>query len=188
MLKLLFSIFSLIFLAYLLLPAPSKIEDFSSLPDSVKSEEPGDTIQNPNISAYFSDLYRSEVIPFYKNDFNQKFSYFGINLPFTRLNHPPEKAVEVIRPYQQSYYLEELVHPMRESLYINGWEPYDEKGNKRYKYSHGLVVNGREFISKTTLRYYPSPLWIRLVGWAGVMLAILFLYQLARRSLKEKYV
>ena len=48
-------------LVYLLVPGPSKIEDFPPLPTSTKSALEGDTIQNPNIAAYYSN-FRSNIL------------------------------------------------------------------------------------------------------------------------------
>src|SRR3989344_6329430 len=175
--KYIFFLFSIILLIYLLLPGPTSVENFPPLPNSLKSTEPGDTTQNPNTSAYFSDYYREKVIPFYKNEFKNHFIYFGIKMPNLELNHPPQYASEVIRPYQQSYYLEEFVHPLRESLYINGWEPYDEAGQPRFKYSHGIVVENQAFNTKTTIKYYASPIWVRLVIWVGIALSIVLIFK-----------
>jgi hypothetical protein len=78
-------------LTYLLWPGPSKIEDFPPLPDSLRSDEPGDTIQNPDNAAFFSNLRRKNVISFYK----EQFSYlhiFGIKIPPLNTNQPPEEA------------------------------------------------------------------------------------------------
>lgn len=184
-LKYTYIIFVLLLLVYLLLPAPTKVEDFNPLPDSLKSKEPGDTIQQPHIAAYFSDFYRRDVIPFYMDDFKDKFKFFGISLPFVRLNHPPEYASEVVRPIVQSYYLEEFVYPLRESLFVSGWEPYDETGRPRFKYSHPINIDNQPFKTKVTVRYYPSAWWVRFITWMGIVLAIPALYYLYGRVLTK---
>lgn len=178
MIKILFFIISFFLLIYLLLPGPNSVNQFPPLPNSVKSTEPGDSDQNPNTAAYFSDLYRQNVIPFYKEAFSKNFVYFNIKMPYLRLNHPPQYASEVIRPYQQSYYLEEFVHPLRESLYVNGWEPYDEAGKARFKYSHGIVIDQVAFKTKTTIKYYDSPIWVRVLVWMGITVFIFLLFQM----------
>lgn len=185
MIKIIFFTFSLLLLVYLLLPGPSRVEEFAALPNSLKSTEPGDTTQNPNTAGYFSNFFRIDVIPFYKVEFNKHFVYFGLQMPFIRLNHPPQYASEVIRPYQQSYWLEEFVHPLRESLYINGWEPYDEKGNLRFKYAHGIEINHATFKSKTTIKYYYSPLWVRILVWFGIIMAIYLIYRMFIKMVKK---
>lgn len=182
-LKYTYIILVLLFLVYLLLPGPSSVEEFEPLPDSLKSTEPGDTIQQPNIVGYFTIYFRKDVIPFYITDFKDKFKYFGFSLPFVRLNHPPEYASLVVRPVIQSYYLEEFVHPLRESLFVNGWEPFDEMGRRRFRYSYVINVEGRHFLTKVNLRYYPSPIWVRLVTWLGIVLAFPALFFLYRKAL-----
>ena len=185
MLRIIYIAFSILLLIYLLLPAPTKVDEFSALPDSLKSDEPGDTIQQPNIAAYFSNFYREDVIPIYIADFKDKFKFFGIRVPFVRLNHPPEYASVVVRPVVQSYYLEEFVHPLRESLFVSGWEPYDGFGKPRFKYSHPINVEGRHLETKVTLRYYPSSVWVRLITWVGIVLSIPALFYLYRKALAE---
>lgn len=187
MIKYIFGTFSLLFLIYLLLPGPVYVEEFPALPSSLKSKEPGDTYQNPNTVAYFSDYFRADVIPFYLEEFRKKFRYLGLSLPFIRLNHPPQYAQGVIRPHIQSYYLEEFVLPLRESLFVSGWEPFDELGRKRFGYSHGIIVEGRPFKTKVTLKYYTSPLWVRILVWSGMMIFTVCLYRLYQETLKQRY-
>lgn len=187
MLKICYYIFALVFLVYLIFPGPTRVEEFAQFPNSLKSDEPGDTTQIPNVAAYFTQNFRVDIIPFYKQEFSNKFSFLGLNMPFIRLNHPPLYAGEVIRPYQQSYYLEEFVHPLRESLYVNGWEPYNELGRARFKYSHPIAVQGESYKTKVTLRYYVSPIWVRLVIWLGVVSSVFLLFKVAKKALKENY-
>lgn len=184
--KPLFLILSGLFFLYLLLPGPTKVEQFSPLPNSYKSQEPGDTTQIPNVAAFFTDLSRKEVTSFYYQNFKEVFSFLGINLPIVKLNYPPQAAHDVIRPYQQSYYLEELVYPLKGSLYINGWEPFDEQGNKRYPFSHPITIGDKPYKAKVTIRYYPAPLWVRLVTWGGVVISTLLLYKLSKKIRSER--
>lgn len=165
----------------MMLSGPTRVEQFSPPVDSLKSTEPGDTVQIPNTEAFFTYFYRKDIIPFYKKDFGSKFNYFGVNLPFLTLNYPPQYANEAIRPYILSWYLEEFVHPLRESLYVNGWEPYDEQGNPRLKNVHGIVIEDRSFDTKITLRYFYSPLWVRIIVWLGIVLSIALLFKLYKR-------
>lgn len=185
MIKTIYFTFSLLLLTYLLLPGPALVAQFSPLPNSLKSDEPGDTFQNHNATAYFSDFFRKDAIPFYKKDFLDKFTFLNFSLPFIELNHPPETASLIIRPYQQSYYLEELVHPLRESLYINGWEPFDEAGKRRFSYSHGIVAGGKPFNTKTTLKYFTSPLWARIIVWFGIITTTYLLLHLIEKAKKN---
>lgn len=175
--KIVLGILSLLFLVYLLMPGPTSIKDFSPLPDSVKSTEEGDTIQVPNVSAYFSNFFRPIVIPFYKQEM-QKNTLFPF--PPLELNYPPEFAFTAIKDQTQSTYLEEFVYPLRESTFVNGFEPFYENGRPKYLGATQIVVNQRVFNSKTTLRYYPSSLWARMVVWLGVNISIFLLWKLIR--------
>src|SRR5258708_3548859 len=126
----------LVGLFYLLLPGPTKISDFPPLPGSLKSTEAGDTWQNPNNVAYFSKWWRSDVTAYYRKEYQKlncpdtglkiinPFCY----LPPIRLNRPPEEAYQYIRDQQQSTYLEEFTYPLRDSIFVNGFEPFDKNG------------------------------------------------------------
>src|SRR6185503_20107129 len=99
--KIIFIIFSVLLLVYLILPGPANIGDFPGLPNSVKSTLSGDTVQIPNIAAYFSFNYRSKVIPVYEQAFRNKTLF-----PFEplRLNYPPEFAYTAIKDQTHSTY------------------------------------------------------------------------------------
>lgn len=133
---------------YLLLPPPSPLP---SLPASLKSDEPGDTWQIPGIEAYYTDLTRDEVIHFYQSHYSSS-SLFNIPLVTYRLDHPPEYAKQLIRQTQQASFFEEIVHPMRESLFVNGYEWQNDpftKPDRRAK--NKMIVKGKEYNSKITL-------------------------------------
>lgn len=181
MIKTLFIVFSAVLLIYLLLPAPTKVKEFNALPDALKSDEPGDTYQVSGSIAYFTNFRRLDLIPFYFNIFNNKSSFFEIPLPVIRLNYPPEHAREVIRPYIQSWYIEEFIHPFRESLYVSGWEPFDEQGVRRNNQSYGIEVNGKAFSTKINLKYITSPLWTRLVTWFMITISFYLLFRLSKK-------
>jgi hypothetical protein len=176
--KILFSLFSLAFLIYLVLPGPRGISDFPSLPDSTKSTLEGDTIQIPNVAAYFSENYRDFVIPFYSNSYQKK-----TIMPFRplRLNYPPEFAFTAIKDQTQSTYLEELVYPLRDSLFVNGMEPFDKDGNTRWVGAGKFRQDGQGFSTKVTLRYYPSAIPVRFIVWLGINLSFIFLWRFSRR-------
>jgi len=145
---------------YLLLPPPPAFPD---LPNSLRSTLPGDTVQIPGVSAYFTDLDRQTVISFYEENFSRS-SFLGIKLPTFRLNHPPERAKQIYVDTMRSYYLEEIIHPFRESVYVNGFEWEKDvftAPEKRIK--NKLLVGDQEFKSKVTLmRKSNNPLitWI----------------------------
>lgn len=137
-------VFGILFLAYLFLSSP-KFPD--PPPHAVQSMEDGD-LESPLRRAYFTNYTREQVIAHYKNQFRY--------LPFIlELNYPPEDAQTLIRDQARSYYLEELVHPFRESLYVNGFiatKPQDE-----------INYKGVHYEEKITIKYVPSNLSVRVV-------------------------
>ncbi len=170
--KILVIVLSILFLAYLLLPPPSNLPP---LPDSVKSSEPGDTIQVPNVVAYYSNWSRKEVTDFYYRHYSRS-SLLQIPLPTIRLNHPPEMARLVIRDQILTSYLEEFVHPFHGSLYVSGWEPdvyFAENQPQRNK--HQIFLGETKYFSKTTLRTFQSSLVAR-VGMFLVTGLLVFLW------------
>ena len=82
----------------------------------------------------------------------------GIEIPSYRLSYPPEEAYSIIRDQTRSVYLEEIVHPFRESFYVNGFVPKVEKDDIWYK--------GVHYDQKITVRYVPSDKNIRIVVFA----------------------
>jgi len=158
--KIFFILILLLGTVYLVLPAP---DNFPGLPDAVKSIEPGDTTQMANVSAYYTDLSRKEVLDFYFNYFSRS-PFLNIPLISYKLNHPPERIREVLRGTQQSTYVEEIVHPFRESVFVSGFEwnndpftpPWAQKQNI-------LIVNGKTYQFKVTVFYQTSSIWMRLI-------------------------
>jgi hypothetical protein len=160
--RLLYLVFSLALLCYLALPAPSMP---APLPDSVKSDEPAD-LESPFRVGFYTDLTREEVISYYKSQFSYS-PLLGIEFPSFRLNYPPEEAQTLIRDQTASTFLEELAHPGRESLYINGYEPKVDQ--------NPVVAVGRPWKQKVIIRYVRSVSFVRLA--VGV-LALMVLYML----------
>lgn len=147
----LLGIFVLILLAiYLILPVPQFPSD---PPGTLLSTEPADT-ESIYRRAYYSNQSRSEVIGYYRQTFAPSYVF----LPFSqiRLNHPPEFAYELIRDQTRSSWLEELVHPLKDSIYINGYYPT--------KPTDQININGVHYIAKITVRYIPSHYLARLTG------------------------
>lgn len=172
-------------LIYLVLPGPSKIEDFTPIPDSTRSNLDGDTWQNPNIVAYFSDFRRVDITQFYRQQLGDKY-FFGKFIPPIRLNHPPEAAYTYIRDQQESTFLEEYIYPFRESLYVNGYEP--EVENRMFKKPSNFVGNHVwyeevPFNSKATLRFYPSNPISRVIIYLGIWAVTITLFKLYRKVL-----
>lgn len=156
LLTLFFYSFILLFLMYLILPSPSEPPP---LPDSRKSTEPGDTGQIEGLfAAYYTNLTRSQVISYYQNYFVHS-SFGEIPLLNFRLNHPPEYAWQVLRNTEHSSFLEELVHPFRESWFINGYEPLKDPFRKEGQKLANFEFDGKVYSLKIqVLRKDSNPL------------------------------
>jgi hypothetical protein len=141
--RIFFPLFSILFLAlfvYILLPSPS----FPLPPqDALQSKEPADS-ETPLRRAYFTNLTREEAMKHYLNQFN-----WGL-----RLNYPPEESAILIRDQTKSTFLEEIVHPLRESIYINGYEPKEPQ--------NAINIAGLSWRQKIIVRYVPSNVLVRI--------------------------
>ncbi|HLD91985.1 MAG TPA: hypothetical protein VI795_01165 [Patescibacteria group bacterium] len=155
--KIIFLLVSVLLFIYVF---PKSPEFPRELPNSVQSFEPAD-VETPLRRGYYTNLTRQEVIEHYEREFNKGFFYVF------RLNYPPEEAQTIIRDQTKSSFLEEIVHPLRENLYINGFEPKTEE----YK----LMINGVHWNQKIIVRFVPSPLWIRLVVIILTIVSLLLL-------------
>lgn len=162
-------IFNLAAVYYLLLPFPS----LPTLPNSLTSDLPGDTTQIANVSAYYTNSSRADVIGFYQKLFPK---YFTIHL-----NHPPERAKDVIRDTTQSYYLEEFILPFKGSLFVNGYEWQNDVFTKPEKRAaNKLIFKDQLFNAKITLKTYPVSIPKRLLAFFATEIAfglIIFLYR-----------
>lgn len=139
----------LVFLVYLLLPTP----DFPiQPPDSVQSLEDADT-ETPLRRAYFTNFSREEVLAHYQRQFASS-AFLGIPQITYRLNYPPEDAYALIRDQTRSTFLEEIVRPFRESLFVNGFKPSQAKDDIWYK--------GVHYEQKITVGYAPSSSLVRV--------------------------
>lgn len=145
------------FLALLAYVIPASPDFPGPLPDALQSKEPADS-ETPLRRAYFTNATRREVMAHYQNEFK---GY--------RLNYPPEEAQTLIRDQTRSTFLEEIVHPLRESLYVNGFEPKDPKD--------AIEIEGRPWRQKIIVRYVPSNVFVRLLvttlSAIGVVLLLL---------------
>lgn len=180
-------------LIYVILPVPTKIEDFSPFNPSLKSNLEGDTIQNPNIAAFYSDFRRDYITKYYKNAF-EKLQLLGILLPAMTINHPPELAYTYVRDQQFCTFLEEYYYPLRESFFVCGYEPLIHnrmlKRNSSELGNHIIVrdqITGEEvfYDSKTTIRYYPTNPLARIIVYVGIWIIAFYFYQLFKKSWKE---
>jgi len=157
------------FLAILYLVSP--IPQIPDLSNSAKSDEPGDTIQIPNVSGYYTNLSRTEVINFYKANYNGLFRI--------RINHPPEKSKQIIKDTIQSYYLEEFVLPFKESLFINGYEWQNDVFTKPEKrIVNRLLFKGKEYQTKITIKTFPVPISNRLISFFFIEIVVFILIKI----------
>ena len=156
---------------YLLLPSPSVPPP---LPDSLKSTEPGDTVEIPGLFAYYTNLSRGEVIAFYQKHYS-KSRFLGIPLITYRLNYPPEYVDWAIRDTIHTSYLEEIIHLLRESFYINGYEPVNDPFVKPSDRQAGFEIDGQNFTAKVTVAPKKSNPILRIVVFGGIILALVFL-------------
>ena len=162
--SILYVLFSAIFLWYLAIPGPT----FPTPPsDASISHEPGDT-EDPLRRAYFTNFTREEVMANYKNQF-EKSTLFGFKIPTYRLNYAPEEAQSIIRDQTRSTFLEEVVHPFRESVFINGFEPKEAKD--------AVVINAVQWRQKITVRFVPSGLIVRLVVGLLTVIMVFVLFR-----------
>jgi hypothetical protein len=162
---------ALLALVYLLLPAPAEPPP---LPESTKSNLPGDTVEIPHLYAYFTNLSREEVMAFYQEHYSRS-RFINLPLPSLKLNHPPEYTWVVIRDTEPSSYLEEIVHPFRESFYINGYEPANDPFVEASQRRPTLIYDGQEYkVKVVVLPVYSNPL-IRILLLLAVMAVLVFL-------------
>lgn len=124
-------------------------------PGSIQSTEPADT-EDPLRRAYFTNYTREQVIAHY----TAQLAY----LPVLRLNYPPEEAKFYIRDQTRSWYLEELVHPLRSSVFINGYIPQTAE--------YTIYVDGVQYAQKITLRQVPSSRPVRILVYALIPLCV----------------
>lgn len=160
--KLLFLVLCAVVAVYLVLPSP----DFpDNPPNSIQSTEPGDT-ESIYRRAYYTNSTRDEIMSHY---FNQ-FGGWGI-----KLDRPREEAPTVIRDQTRSSYLEEFVHPGRESLYVNVFVPILAKDQ--------INIDDVHYLNKVTVRLIPSPPIGRLTVLVMTAMAIVALaHEYARKK------
>lgn len=164
----------LIFFGYLVLPNPTFP---TPPPDALQSNEPADT-ETPLRRAYFTNYDRQQVLDWYKSQF-EKSSFLGIPLPTYLLNYPPEDAQTIIRDQTRSSYLQEVVHPFRESVFINGFGAASAKDT--------IFIGGVVWKEKITVRFVPSSMVLRVLIFAGTVGAVYFLFEAYRKVLNFKH-
>lgn len=166
-LKLILAIVAFLVCFYFLVPSPCQPPP---LPQSVKSTEPGDTVEIPGLFAYYTNLSRDEAISFYERHYTRS-SLLSLPLFAYRLSYPPEYAWVAIRDTIHSSYLEEIVIPLRESYYINGYEPAKDPFKKEGERSgKGFEIEGKEYRMKVTVLPVRSHLFSRFFVLFGIIL------------------
>ncbi len=174
-LKIFFAVFCITGILYLALPG----NDFPDPPpDSLQSQEPAD-LETSLRRGYFTNLTREEVLSWYERQFDHT-SFLGIRLPTILLNYPPENAQTLIRDQTGSTFLQEFVHPFRESLYINGLKPPSENNKPTF------FVEGKLWQQKIIIRYVPSSIWIREGLFIAAMAMAVVIYNAFAKSLRRK--
>jgi len=163
--SILYLVFAILFLVYLCFPGPLFP---TALWDFKVSTQPADQ-ESLLRRGYYTNLTREQLMSHYAGEFE-----WGI-----RLNYPPEEAKTLIRDQTKSSFLEEIVHPMRESLFINGYKPS--------AYEEVLVVDGVRYESKVIVKYVNSNIFLRLsvgLGILGVLWILVREWRKAINSLK----
>ena len=151
--KIIYLFFCFIGLIYLVIP----LSDFPLPPkDAILSEEPADTETHLR-RAYFTNYSRDEVLSHYQ-------SLFGGYL----LNYPPEESKILIRDQTRSTFLQELVVPFKKSLFINGFEPSDEKD--------AIFIKGQSWKQKIIVKFVPSLMVVRI--FVFILTSIVFWFVL----------
>lgn len=159
-----FIIFYLLGAIYLVVPHPLEAPSLSD----TQSTEPGDTWQNPNQKAFFTNKNRSRVLLELQDKF--ALNIFGFKYKGFRLNYRPEEAGVLVRDQIMTYYLEEISHPFRESIFVNGWDPTKLK-------LPIININGNEYLYKVTLRPVNSNPVARVVVWTLIFPALFLIYK-----------
>lgn len=168
--KILFVIVNFVFILYLISPIPT----LKDLPNSVKSTLPGDTTQLKNVTGYYTNLSRTEVMKFYQSFYQSIF--------LIRLNHPPEKSKEIFRDTMQSYYLEEFIIPFKESLFINGFEWEKDVFTKPEKrLANKLIYNNITYPSKINTKIFTTSIYTRLTVFFVIEIGVYLIFLCYRR-------
>ena len=166
--KILYVIFAFGYIIYLVLPNSSFPQ---AQTNSIQSNEPAD-IESDLRRAYYTNLSRTEVLNYYEGLFSKN-TIVRIKLPTYRLNYPPEESRTIIRDQTRSTFLEEIVNPLRESVFINGFEPKDAQ--------YEININGVHYRQKVIVRFVKSSTWIRLVVGAATLGLTYLLYMEFRK-------
>ncbi len=149
-------------IVYLVQPIPQ----LPILENAILSNEEGDTWQNPNQRGYYTNLTRSQVLNQVQT--KSQIQIFGWKVPNYRLNYRPEEAHELIRDQLKSNYMEEIVYPLRSSIYVNGWEPKNSPfyAGKPEKEIPDISIYGVPYEAKITFKPNNSHVIARILFWS----------------------
>lgn len=156
------------------------------LQNSIKAEESGDQVVPIGVTSFYTDFGRKEVVKFYAETFSR--SYF-LNLPLLtyQLTHPLERAKELLGEKQKATYVEEIIHPLKASLFISGYEWENDPFVPKIEMERNkIIVEGKVFKAKVTLYYQEAPVVVRLFVFLGTNLAAL-LVALAFKSIYDSF-
>ena len=171
----------IIFIAFNILAVGYLIRDNPTLPDlinSVKSDLPGDTVQIPNVSAYFTNMTRTEVMNFIK-----LITTDSLESILTILQ---KEAKEIIVNTIPSYYFEEFILPFRGSLYVNGFEWESDVFTKpENRVKNKLIFKEKEYKSKITIREFPVSIPRRLISFFFTEISIIIIFYLIKSAYKK---
>src|SRR3989304_7623866 len=162
--RIIYCSFAILLLLYLFLPN----QPFPEPPDYfLQSYEPAD-VESSLRRGYYNDSKRQDVINYYRTKFDS-FSFFGENFQIFsfNLNYPPEDSQNLIRDQTRSTYLEELVHPLRESFFINGFEPARDNDQ--------IFINDHNYCQKTIVKKVETGLLERVVVGVTALISIYIL-------------
>ena len=161
--------FNIFAVYYLLSPIPP----LPDLTNSIKSDLPGDTVQLKNVSGYFTNQSRTQVMNFYLANYNGPFRI--------RLNHPPEKSKTIFRDTTQSYYLEEFYLPFKQTLFVNGYEWENDVFTKPEKrIANKLIYNGIEYKAKINTKIFYTSIPERFIGFFFTEFSIIIIIYLLK--------
>jgi hypothetical protein len=168
-------------LVYLFPAAPATPD----LIPSTRSTEEGDTIQNPDQKGFYTYLARKDAIA----QMQSKYSLiiFGQKIPSMRLNYRPEEAFGMVRDQLKSSYLEEIVYPLRDSLFVNGWEPENAPmyANTPKDKIPGLFFEDVAYFSKVTIKPNHSSRSARLIIWTLIFPASYLAFYSLKKSIQD---
>ncbi len=122
---------------------------------------------------------RSQVLAWYEKQINHS-NFLGIRMPTLLLNFPPEEAQTLIRDQTGSTYLQQFVHPFRESWYVNGSET--PAGSLKPHF----FVEGKYWNEKIIIRYIPTNIWIREGIFIATAIVMVIIYKAFSNSFKKE--